>query len=300
MRSFIQNSRHPEFIDHQRRIHTGPADWERMLHSTARSTPTAVSRTVMELTRRTVWTLVGELPLRDDVHHPQGMARIGSTWWVSTVDVDGRSGWVLAVDSDGDIVERVPVGDERHFHPGGMDFDGSALWIAAAEYRPDSSASIYRMQPGRAPERIFEVDDHVGAVARCGPSGDLVGWSWGSRRMFRWTTDGGLVASAVNPAFFVDHQDCQWLGSGHLLCGGVAEVNLADGPGWLGGLGVLDVDTLTMVREVPFPLYPTPSRRVATHNPLWCEVVGEQLVLHVLPDDGQSAILSYATPLAAT
>lgn len=271
-----------------------------MLHSTARSDPAALAHTVMALTRRTVWTLVGELQLRADAHHPQGMVRVGETWWISTVDVDGCRGWVLGIDSDGDIVERVAVGDEQHYHPGGMDFDGTALWIAAAEYRPRSTASIHRLVPGCAAERVFDVDDHVGAVARCGAAGDLVGWSWGSRRFYRWSADGVLLASAVNPSYFVDHQDCQWLGSGQLLCGGVAEVNLADGPGWLGGLAVLDVDTLSFVREVPFPLYPTPSGRVGTHNPLWSEVIGDQLVLHVMPDDGQAAILSYATPLAAT
>ena len=271
-----------------------------MLHSTARSDPAALAHTVMALTRRTVWTLVGELQLRADAHHPQGMVRVGETWWISTVDVDGCRGWVLGIDSDGNIVERVAVGDEQHYHPGGMDFDGTALWIAAAEYRPRSTASIHRLVPGCAAERVFDVDDHVGAVARCGAAGDLVGWSWGSRRFYRWSADGVLLASAVNPSYFVDHQDCQWLGSGQLLCGGVAEVNLADGPGWLGGLAVLDVDTLSFVREVPFPLYPTPSGRVGTHNPLWSEVIGDQLVLHVMPDDGQAAILSYATPLAAT
>ena len=122
-----------------------------------------------------------------------------------------------------------------HYHPGGMDFDGAAMWIPCAEYRPDSTTTVYRLQPGGAPEPAFDVDDHVGAMARCGPDGDLVGWSWGSRRFYRWSVDGHLNAARVNPAFFVDHQDCQWLDSGHLLCGGVAEVGLTSGPGGSAG-----------------------------------------------------------------
>lgn len=255
------------------------------------------TRTVAAIDRRTVWTLVDELPFHTDAHHPQGMARIDGTWWVSTVDIDARRGWILAIDPDGREVERVAVGDDARYHPGGMDFDGAALWIAAAEYRPDSTASIIRFVPGGTPEHVFDVADHVGAVARCGPTGDLVGWSWGSRRFFRWGPDGTLVRSVTNPSFFVDHQDCQWLSSGHLLCGGVAAVSLANGPGWLGGIGLLDVEDLQMVREVPFPLYPTPSGRVGTHNPIWSEVVGDQLVVHLLPDDGVGTIVSYATPL---
>ena len=143
----------------------------------------------------------------------------------------------------------------------------------------------------------FDVDDHIGAMARCGPDGDLVGWSWGSRRFYQWSVEGHLQNVRVNPGFFVDHQDCQWLDTGHLLCGGVAEVGLSTGPGWLGGLGLLNVDSMLMEREVPFPIYSSASGRVATHNPLWAETRNGHLIVHLLPDDGISAILSYATPI---
>jgi hypothetical protein len=53
-----------------------------------------------------------------------------------------------------------------------------------------------------------------------------------------------------------------------------------------------------MRREVPFPVYSSATGRVATHNPLWSEIRNDQLVVHLLPDDGMGAILSYATPLA--
>jgi hypothetical protein len=178
-----------------------------------------------------------------------------------------------------------------------MDFDGTAFWIPCAEYRPDSTTTVYRMVPGEQPSAAFDVDDHVGALARCGPDGDIVGWSWGSRYFYRWTVDGHLRAARVNPGFFVDHQDCQWLDGGYLLCGGVAEVGLASGRGWLGGIGLLDVDELVMQREVPFPIYSGATGRVATHNPLWAEVRDDQLIVHVLPDDGMSTILSYSTPV---
>jgi uncharacterized protein DUF6454 len=269
--------------------------WQMLCNQTLNDA--AVAETFASITRTTNWQLVDELPLRFDAHHPQGMARIGSTWWISTVDVDARRGLVMAVDSRGNLVERVPIGDRRRYHPGGMDFDGMALWIPCAEYRPDSTTSVYRMEPGGAPERAFDVDDHVGALARCGFWGDIVGWSWGSRRFYRWSVDGHLHAARVNPAFFVDHQDCQWLDSGHLLCGGVAEVGLPSGSGWLGGLGLLDVDDLVMEREVPFPIYSSATGRVATHNPLWSEIRGDHLIVHLLPDDGMGTILSYATPL---
>ncbi len=254
--------------------------------------------TVGSMTRSTHWELIDETPLRFDAFHPQGMVRIGSMWWISTVDIASRRGLVLTVDWEGNLVEQTQVGDDQRYHPGGMDFDGEALWIACAEYVPDSSATIYRMVPGRQAQRVFDVDDHVGAITRCGPNGDLVGWSWGSRRFYRWSESGQLKATRINPGFFIDHQDCQWLDSGHVLCGGVAEVGLAGGPGWLGGFGLLDAATLDMEREVPFPIYSTRTDRVGTQNPLWAEVVGGRLVVHLLPDDGYGAILSYATPLS--
>ena len=261
-------------------------------------TDAAIAATVASFTRTTRWQLVNELALNFDSYHPQGMALVDSTWWISTVDVRSQRGYVMAADDRGDLVEQVPIGDSWRYHPGGMDFDGTTFWISCAEYRPDSTTTVYRMRPGDGPHRAFDVDDHVGAIARCGPEGDLVGWSWGSRRFYRWSVEGQLRAARVNPAFFVDHQDCQWLGDGHLLCAGVAEVGLASGPGWLGGLGLLDVDDLVMEREVPFPIYSSASGRVVTHNPIWAEIRGDQLILHLLPDDGMSTILSYATPIA--
>jgi hypothetical protein len=267
-----------------------------MLHHDTRAGLT-IADTAASFTRSTAWELVDELPLQFDAYHPQGMVRVGSTWWVSTVDVDRRRGLVLAIDAQGQLLEEIPVGDELRYHPGGMDFDGEAFWIASAEYRPNSSATIYRMTPGGLPEHVFDVDDHVGAVARCGVGGDLVGWSWGSRRFYRWSVDGQLLNATVNPSFFIDHQDCQWLDTGHLLCGGVAYVALANGPGWLGGIGLLRTDDLTMTREVPFPRYQAGTGMVGTHNPIWSEIRNNQLVVHLLPDDGQGSIVSYATPL---
>jgi hypothetical protein len=47
---------------------------------------------------------------------------------------------------------------------------------------------------------------------------------------------------------------------------------------------------------LPFS-YSSASGMVATHNPIWSEVCGDDLIVHLLPDDGMGAILSYSTPL---
>jgi hypothetical protein len=52
-----------------------------------------------------------------------------------------------------------------------------------------------------------------------------------------------------------------------------------------------------MTREVPF-FHPSPvTQRPATQNPIWVEAVGDDVVVHLLPDDGeQAAIYRYVTP----
>ena len=162
-------------------------------------TGAAVAATVASISRATTWTLVDELPLRFDVHHPQGMARVGSTWWISTVDTQSRRGlsWpptVMATSSKKSLSETPGA-----ITPAAWISTGTSSGSRAPEYRPDSTTTVFRMQPGEAPQRAFDVDDHVGALARCGADGDLVGWSWGSRRFYRWSVDGHLLDARTNP-----------------------------------------------------------------------------------------------------
>ena len=257
-----------------------------------------LASTFSSITRMTAWTAVEPpLSLPFDAGHPQGMVRIGGVWWISTVATRDRRGWLLAVDAtDGTLLDRIPVGDETRFHPGGMDFDGTALWVACSEYRPASTATIERCEPGgasRSAEVVFGLDDHIGAVVRLGPDGDLVGWTWGSRRFLRWSAaDGAELARADNPGHFVDHQDGQWLGGDLVLCAGVGSLGL-------GGFAVLRATDLAVQRAVPFFHRSPVSGRSAAQNPVFAEVVGGTVVVHLLPDDGErAAILRYSTMIS--
>ena len=259
----------------------------------------ALTHTLRRAHRATPWELVDRRPLAFDAGHPQGMSRVAGTWWISTVDLAARRGWVLGVDDDGRLVDRVAVGDAERYHPGGMGFDGTALWVPCAEYRPRSTTTVVRLEPGATPSGVFEVDDHVGAIVRAGADGDLVGWTWGSRRFRRWRIDGELVDERRNPGGFVDHQDGHWLDTGHVLCGGVGAVATPGGLLTIGGLALLRAADLVVEHEVPFPGY-SPTGRVGTHNPLWVEVVDDRVLLHLLPDDGAGTLFTWATPLVPT
>jgi hypothetical protein len=136
-----------------------------------------------ELTRESQWRLVSSLTLNFDTHHPQGMVKIGDTFFVSSVEVrqptkrfaapqDGLdrdagagAGHLFKVDQQGQLLADLPLGEGTIYHPGGIDFDGKFIWVPVAEYRPDSRSIIYRVDPDtlKATE-VFRYADHVGGL----------------------------------------------------------------------------------------------------------------------------------------
>ena len=57
-------------------------------------------------------------------------------------------GHLIAFDAQGNRLDDVTVGDGANiYHPGGLDYDGRALWTAVAEYRPNKPSIIYRVDP---------------------------------------------------------------------------------------------------------------------------------------------------------
>ena len=112
---------------------------------------------VAQVTREAVWTHVASIAVAVPAHHPQGMVRIGDAFFVSTVEVTRRRegstdggegvGHLLHLDASGRLVRRVRLGEGAIYHPGGLDFDGTHLWVSVAEYRPDSRSIVYRVDP---------------------------------------------------------------------------------------------------------------------------------------------------------
>ena len=246
-----------------------------------------VAAGIASITRATTWTLVDELPLRFDAHHPQGMARVGSNWWISTVDINAGRGLVMVVDERGELVEQIPIGDHQRYHPGGMDFDGAAFWIPCAEYRPDSSTTVYRLAPGRCAR------GRVRSRRPCRCRGPLRS-RWRSRRLVmgiaallplvggrparRGSDQSGLLRRSSGLPVAPDRPPVvRRRRRGHPVVG----TRLAR---W--ARTARRRRAWSMQREVPFPIYSPASGRVATHNPIWAEVSGDQLIVNLLPDDG--------------
>jgi hypothetical protein len=279
------------------------------------------------ITRDTKWTLAASIPIAFPTYHPQGMVRIGETFYVSSVEVrkstqrfpspiDGYDrdpgagvGHLFKIDRSGKLLADLTIGEDTIYHPGGMDYDGTNIWVPVAEYRPDSKSIVYRVDPAsmKATE-AFRWADHVGAVVYNGDDQALHGVSWGSRRFYRWRLDGnrhlanaaapGDAGRAMNPSHYVDYQDCKYAGERRMLCTGVTEMRTSPSaaPFRLGGLELVDLRDGRPLHQVPLLLW-TAAGVDMTHNPSWFEAVGSTLRGYFMPEDDASTIYVYEASL---
>ncbi|MBA3990089.1 MAG: hypothetical protein H0X54_03500 [Propionibacteriales bacterium] len=278
-----------------------------------------VATEVRNLDRSTPWELTDRIALDFPTYHPQGFALVGDTIFMSTVEIieptvrypapiDGydRSpgkgvGHVLVLTRDGELLRDIVVGEGTIYHPGGIDFDGQDIWVPVAEYRPNSDAIVYTIDPDTyAVTEEFRYADHVGGVVRDQTTGKIHGVSWGSRTLFTWTRHGRLVERVANLNHFLDYQDCAYVERAKQLCTGVTGLPTATGGSYeLGGLVLLDLRDNEILHEVPFQYF-SAAGHVATRNPVAVEVDGDTIRLLAAPDDdgevADTELLIYEAP----
>lgn len=263
-----------------------------------------------QLTRSAPWRPVGEVKLDFRTHHPQGMSLVGDRFFLSSVETVDRArgvgvGHLFEVDFEGRLRRRIRLGEGAMYHPGGIDFDGRWLWVPVAEYRPDSRSVVYRVDPNTlAAERTFDFDDHLGALVCDRVGRRLVGVSWGSRRLYRWQLnsegdapkDPAVPVRSENGGHYVDFQDGQFLpGTSCALFGGVSRLRGGKGIDVaLGGLELVDLETLRAVHQVPVPLWSDRGQSLL-RNPMAVRVVPEGLRWYFIPEDDASTLHVYAT-----
>jgi hypothetical protein len=224
---------------------------------------TVHTRVLERLDRSTRWQLESSVEVQTDVGHPQGLMPWGEHWLVSTVHGDGR-GELLAVDTDGAVQQRRDVTDGERFHPGGISSDGSRCWVPVAEYRPASTTTVICVDEELRTTASFGFGDHLGAVCDL-PDDTLLAVSWGSRTIYRLNHEGAVLDQRTNPNLFVDHQDVTVIDATTIVATGLGAIAVAEGRVQLGGLTLLDVDTLAPSFEVPVQAW-MPSGRVITYN----------------------------------
>src|SRR3954454_20359683 len=282
------------------------------------------------LSRDTSWRLVRKVALKFNAYHPEGIVRLGDRYVLSAVQgieptqkyqppgtiIDGTDrtpgkgiGHLLAFDALGNLLadRHVAEADSTIYHPGGLDYDGRDLWLAVAEDRPNHPSIIYRVDPeSLVPREVRRSPDHIGGIVHDTRRHRILGLNWGSRKAYEWrlTGHGAVVTATVtNPSYFVDYQDCKYLGRPRvfehpaMLCSGIATLHHVGPNGQpvnydLGGVAEVDVTTMRPLDEVPFQEY-TNQPQVATRNALDVRVVNGHLRLYLVADDNQSNLLIY-------
>jgi hypothetical protein len=265
---------------------------------------------VTALNRNAVWKLVASIPVRFRTFHPQGMVRIGETFFVSSVEVKDRDagrgiGHLYKIDAAGNLDADLTLGEGNIYHPGGIDYDGTSIWVPVAEYRPDSRSIIYRVDPKRMKAiEVLRFADHIGAIVHNTDDGTLHGVSWGSRRFYRWTLgrDGTVTNGTTSPerlrtfntSHYLDYQDCKYAGARRMLCTGVTEMRQTSAtPAFrLGGIDLIDLRDGRPLHQVPVLMW-TAAGLDMTHNPVWLEATAAGLHGYFMPEDEKSTIYVY-------
>ncbi|KAK1521285.1 hypothetical protein CPAR01_14808 [Colletotrichum paranaense] len=230
------------------------------------------------------WVSAGEYTVPTE-KYPDGK-------WIDGTDRSAGAGFAhfVVFDGRGRRVGDWVVSEEGdlEYHNGGIDFDGRHIWATLSQYRPNSTATVVRLNPVSVEmERVFQVADHQGGIVHDVHNGTLTTLGWGGRVARRWDiskagmtwegeTGGGIgkgeqaqlgkrgevdyngevdgpQTTIVNPSHWIDYQDCKSLGivdGRHLmLCSGIATL----APGLeVGGLAIVEVEGMVPLWEVPF------------------------------------------------
>jgi hypothetical protein len=282
----------------------------------------AVADKFLRVTKGSAWKPVAAVPLAFPTHHPQGMVKIGDRFYMSSVEINERTqrfpeprdgldrtagkgvGHLFEFDANGKLLRQVKLGEGDIYHPGGIDYDGTHIWVPVAEYRPNSRSIVYRVDPAtlQATE-VFRFADHVGGIVHDKEAKTLNGVSWGSRRFYRWTLDGSLQVTnagdapeklrTLNTAHYIDYQDCHALSGSRMLCSGLNKYKAGDGPEFaLGGIELVDLKTGRPLHQVPVALW-SDKGLVMTQNPFFAEAQGAGLRFYFVPEDDQSRMFVY-------
>ncbi|MGL4369725.1 MAG: DUF6454 family protein [Spirochaetota bacterium] len=153
-----------------------------------------------------------------NTHHVQGLEVTGRYYYISSVDISAKRGWLYKVDrSSMKLLAARDITEKKMYHPGGIHYDGTYLWVCLAEYKADSKARIIAFDPETlSPQRSFIVKDHVSFIVSNGKD-RLYGSSWASKMLYEFDWDGNILRKPVNPRDR-DYQDGTFIG-GRLVIG---------------------------------------------------------------------------------
>jgi hypothetical protein len=188
---------------------------------------------------------IGQTPLRllqadgkrpQFMVHPQGMEidRHTGLIYITAVEIIGERdparqyggrgrAHLFECDTEGRTLRSISLtsNHEDEYHPSGMVLTGDAMYIALAQYLPNTSATIIKFNvKDWTYEKLFRIGDHVGLVVPNLDEGELFLGTWGSRHYYCTDFKGNIKSKHQNPCSDeMEHQDAQ------LIHGGMSALN---------------------------------------------------------------------------
>ncbi|SPO06498.1 uncharacterized protein DNG_09188 [Cephalotrichum gorgonifer] len=292
-----------------------------------------IIRQFASLRRSTKWKLVSKITFEGTTGEPEGLARVGpdryyvgsGEWLTPTVkypspingtDRTTGSGFahILVFDGSGRQVADATISapGDTEYHIGGIEYDGAHIWATLSEYRPNSTATVVRIDPSTLdPEPVFRVRDHQGGIVHDLVTDDLVTLNWGAREASLWNLGYKLKplpefsrprSVTSNPSNWIDYQDCKFLGHSKkydsravMICSGIADIGGGDGQQEafrLGGVAIVDMLSMVPLADVPIPMISDRGQAMAK-NPFDVAIVDGKLRFYFLPDEGESTLYVY-------
>ncbi|KAK9349759.1 hypothetical protein V1523DRAFT_421914 [Lipomyces doorenjongii] len=281
------------------------------------------------LGRTTVWNLVEKVHIEGDTFEPEGIVRIGDDRYfvsageyttptvkygnntiINGTDRTAGSGFahIMVFDGKGKRIADATLTERGaiEYHNGGIDYDGEFIWATIAQYRPNTTATLMRIDPRTLePTVILHVADHEGGVVHDTRTDKFVMLNWGSRNATTWNSGHKPAPypsfttfrdKTRNPSYYVDYQDCKFLGHpktfnyrGTMICSGVASLSPTVA---IGGVALVDMDTMIPVAEVPITMTSDLGVPV-TQNPMDVAIVDGRLRFYFMPDQHNSTLYVY-------
>lgn len=278
------------------------------------------------LGRSTVWKSIANISFEGDTFEPEGMVRLGDDRYVVScgeytehtekygqvingTDRTAGQGFahMMIYNGKGERIADATITKEGQleYHNGGIDYDGEFIWGALGQYRPNSTAYVFRTDPETMePEEVLRYRDHLGGIVHDTRDNSITVLNWGARNASSWNLNRAKTGCdeypepqgvVRNPSYFVDYQDCKWLGHSKfyddrsvMLCSGVATVGSYN----LGGVALVDVETMVPLAEVPIALESALGVRL-TQNPVDVSVEDGKLRFYWMPDQHNSTLYIY-------
>lgn len=268
------------------------------------------------------WKQISATPLLFPTGHTQGLTKANGFFFLTAVKVirwpkhykspvngydrdNGEGmGYLFKFDSAGKLKDSIRLGEDVIYHPGGVDFDGKYIWVPVCEYRPNGKSFIYRVDPVTLQKtKMTTCNDALGAVAFNRENRTLVGTNWGSRKFYEWKITGSnnnpvlqpvSKQGITNPHYYIDYQDCNYIGAGLMLCDGLRTYKKPgdNTPFKLGGIEVIDMNHYQSLFQMPVNEW-TSTGAIITNNPCYTEIIDGKLRFYFVPEDDRSVLYTY-------